>query len=162
MTERMEKLRKAYEEFGRMIFSVAFHSTQNVEEAEDIVQEVFVRYAKKIDNTRLTEHPRYWLIRVAVNLCIDRKRKLKRFFNSFFDMGNFYRSYAHSHENNLELTDEVKWILSGLPLRSRMVLILKYMEDMEYSEISEILNIPQGTLKAISSRAIAKLRRKRK
>ena len=60
--------------------------------------------------------------------------------------------------NQLELSAEAHEILKQLDTKSRMVMILKYIEEFNYEEIAEIMNIPVGTLKSIAARAISKIK----
>ena len=60
---------------------------------------------------------------------------------------------------DVEVRNELEKILTKVEAKTRMVLILKFMEEMEYSQISELMNIPEGTLKARVSRVLKGMRK---
>jgi len=148
------RVKMVYESYHRDIFNLAIHILGKVEDAEDVVQEVFIRYSRKMRDMKADENPKWWLIRVAVNLCIDRKRYLARFLKSFSEIFDFHNKAVATPESEVIISDSVRNVLDSFSRKERVIIILKYMEDFEYSEISEIMNIPVGTLKSITSRAI--------
>jgi len=152
-----ERLKMVYEKYNRQIFNIAFHISGSHEEAEDIVQNVFIKFAQKLDVVK--DDPKYWLIRVATNLCFDKKRAVKRILGFRRILENFHRKDSISEEQKLELSSEVKGILMLLNEKEKKIIVLKYMEDFSYEEISELLSIPVGSLKSIASRAISRLRK---
>jgi RNA polymerase sigma-70 factor (ECF subfamily) len=123
------------------------------------VQETFIRLFKISEKITSDFNIKSWLYRVAINICLDKKRYYKR-------VQNYIRTFIESKEptknvtlNKVILSDEVKKILEPLDPKIRMIFILKYMEEMEYQEISTIMNIPVGTLKSMVSRAINKIQK---
>ena len=106
----------------------------------------------------LNRNEKYWLIRVATNLCLDNFRRFKRFCKFTEEINNINGNDMNSIEKQVELTDSIKNIFKFLSIKERTILILKYMEELSYEDISQILNIKTGSLKSISSRAIAKIK----
>jgi RNA polymerase sigma-70 factor, ECF subfamily len=152
-----ERLKVVYEKYNRQIFSIAFHISGSQQEAEDIVQSVFIKFAKKINS--IDGEPKYWLIRVATNLCFDKKRAFKRVLAFNQELRDFHNQDVLLQDEKIELSNKVKQILTRLKPKEKKIIVLKYMEEMSYEEISKLLNIPIGSLKSISSRAIARLRK---
>jgi RNA polymerase sigma-70 factor (ECF subfamily) len=155
--EERAKLKEMYDAYHRDVFNAAYHCLLNVEEAEDIVHDTFIKLARRMDDDRLTDNPRFWLVRVALNSCIDRRRSIKRRLANALSVVR--HNHFASHEEQLEINDTVNSILGNLDPKTRAVLVLKYMEDMTYDEISKMMHIPAGTLKSISSRAISKIKK---
>lgn len=119
--------------------------------AEDILQDTFVKVfqnAKKYD-------PKYkfstWIYRIAINLCINEinKSKLRKEKNEIIKRDIINEIY--NPEKKVEITERRQRIISCLDKLSfnhRLVLILKFYQDLSYDEIASILNISKGTVKS--------------
>ena len=141
----MNDLNSVYKQFHKNILAVSFHYTQNMQDAEEITQEVFLKY----DKIKHHDHTKAWLYRVAINMCFDNKRKLKRGINYLKNL-----VVQDHYDGQYELKDELKQLMKKLDSKTRMLFILKFMEEMDYQEISQIMQLPVGTLKSKVSRAL--------
>ncbi len=152
--QRLPTLREAYDMYSKDVFSISYHFLSNIQEAEDVVQDVFIKYSEKITelhNTNIFA----WVKRVTVNKCFDRSRKFTRILK-------YAQAYLLENDDGRcdmvpEQKNELVTLLAKIDEKSRMVLILKFMHEMDYEEISVMLNTPIGTLKSLVSRALKKI-----
>ncbi|OGJ51907.1 hypothetical protein A2335_03330 [Candidatus Peregrinibacteria bacterium RIFOXYB2_FULL_32_7] len=128
------------------------------EDAEDILQEVFVKAYKNLNSFDVALKFSSWIYRITHNETISFFRKNKVNFNvvNIEDNGlenmlqNCFDFKKDLHDKELIL--EVKNILTKMDSKYRYVLILKYIEDKDYNEISDILKIPIGTVGTLMNR----------
>lgn len=122
--------------------------------AEDILVETFTKLA--YSNLKATGSLKAWIYRVATNGCYRFFRKKRQ--EKLFSQDNFIASIRnHSHDLLVEM--KVQKMLSALPEKHRIVVLLKFYEDMSYQEIADILCCPLGTVKSRMHEGIRKLRR---
>ncbi len=142
----------------------------NAADADDAAQDVFVKAFKNLKNFRPEAALYTWLYRIAVNTCIDRRRR--PFFLSFFraDEGGEgsdepfpgLQSEAPSPEQLVEsqqISEEIQRALKKLSPKLRAAIVLKEIEGLRYEEIGEVLEISLGTVKSRISRAREELKR---
>ncbi|MCM3729076.1 RNA polymerase sigma factor SigW [Neobacillus cucumis] len=144
--------------YKNSVFQLCYRMLGNRHEAEDIAQEAFIRAYVNIQSFKQDKKFSTWLFRIATNLCIDRIRKKKPDY--FLDAEvagteglTMYSQISsdsplpESEVESLELQETVQKEILKLPEKYRSAIVLKYMEDMSLNEISEILNLPLGTVK---------------
>ena len=152
------------------LYRVCFRMLGNKHEAEDIAQEAFVRAFINIHTFDTKRKFSTWLYRIGTNLCIDRIRKKKPDYYLDAEVSgteglNMYSQIAASEElpedqvMKMEMQDRVQYEISRLPDKYRAVIVLKYMEDLPLQEISEILEMPLGTVKTRIHRGREALRK---
>jgi RNA polymerase sigma-70 factor (ECF subfamily) len=152
------------------LYRVCFRMLGNKHEAEDIAQEAFVRAFINIHTFDTKRKFSTWLYRIGTNLCIDRIRKKKPDYYLDAEVAgaeglNMYSQIAASEElpedqvMKMEMQDRVQYEISRLPDKYRAVIVLKYMEDLPLQEISEILEMPLGTVKTRIHRGREALRK---
>lgn len=151
----------------KLVFKTAYLNLGNREDAEDVLQEVFVAVWKSrstFDPTKgkLTT----WLHRITINQCINRKRRkqvailsVEEARDSGFDLPQIRGSELPDEllMNRLEYERMVKAV-NSLDGKHHPVLVLRYFGDLSYGEIAEILDIPLGTVKSRLNQAIRTLR----
>lgn len=133
----------------------------NEEDAQDIVQESFIKAYRNLNSY----NPKYkfssWIYRITHNEAISflRKNKYRKLEIVNDPELNIFDTIASSLDLEKESQkDEIDLALSKLDQRYRDVIILKFVEGMDYNEISEILHIPSGTVGSLINRAKVKLR----
>ena len=146
---------------------------QNSQDALDLVQEIYIKVFKNISKFDIDKPFRSWIRKIAVNTCLNFKRTIK---NNIISMNSYVNDEEEialgdtisSDEDVLEdiIDTENKYLikkyLKEIPEEYRIVLILRYYEVLSYNEISEIINMPLGTVKTKIYRAKALLRKKLK
>ena len=130
---------RAVEIYGNSLYRLCSVMTGNKEDAQDAVQECFLRYITKAPDFRDEEHEKAWLIRVSANICKDilRKRKHQSFL-SLDDIKNLAVS-----EDNAQILE----ILVSLEEKYRIVIHLHYVEGYTAREIASMLGITEAAVK---------------
>jgi RNA polymerase sigma-70 factor, ECF subfamily len=126
--------------------------TGDLQQAEDVVQEAFIRAALRWSRIRAYDLPEAWVRRVAINLARNELRRTKRRLAALLRLGPPRTVPALSPE---ELA--VNQALRELPVRYREVLMLHYLIGLSVEEISQTLRVPAGTVKGRLSRGRAML-----
>ena len=155
-----ENIVRTYE---KQVYGIAMQVAQNIQDAEDITQEVFVIVFRKLDGFRFEAGFFSWLYRIVMNTSFNyqRSRKNYEFLNT--DDGDD-RQLAVSDEDSSESTDsesfqiKFKEALLQLPEKQRTVFIMKYSQHLKIKEIASIIGIGEGTVKKYLFRATEKLR----
>jgi len=152
------------------LYRVCYRMLGNKHEAEDIAQEAFVRAFINIHTFDTNRKFSTWLYRIGTNLCIDRIRKKKPDYYLDAEVAgteslNMYSQVASSEELpedvvlKMEMQERVQYEITRLSDKYRAVIVLKYMEDLPLQEISEILEMPLGTVKTRIHRGREALRK---
>ena len=141
------------------LYNFAFRMTRNRRDAEDLVQDTFMRAFRFFHRFETGTNIRAWLFRILKNTYINSYRKLQRTPDQvdWAQVEDFYDSVTPDalrkrHKNPEELLLEksvdgcVEEAMADLPPEYRAVVLLNFMEDMSYKEIAEILEIPMGTV----------------
>ena len=130
------------------------------DEAEDAVQETFLRAWRHRDSFDGSSRFRAWLYRIATNVCLDelRHRKLVKWqpweaFISVFHPTQVAKDSPERDTIDRENTEEVQLILDKLHPKYRMCLILREYHDLSYDEIAEVLNTTRAAVKSLLFRA---------
>ena len=139
---------KSYE---KDLYKVAIAMTKNDDDALDCIQEAILQAYISIKDLRQDEYFKTWLIKILINKCNALLKKNKKILN--LDV-NTSKNDTVEQSDRLELKDSINNLDSDL----KIIVILYYYEDMSIKDISESLNIPQGTIKSRLSRARSKLK----
>ena len=142
----------AFRLYGDRVFSAAFSVTGNQADADDAVQDTYLRYCSYDKEFTDEDHIRAWLLRVAINRARDQKR-------------SFWEKHRVSWEDYMETlvfeAPEDKSLFEAvmsLPAKYRTVIHLFYYEDYSVQEIADILKLSQSNVKVRLSRGRAALR----
>ena len=132
-------------------------------EAQDLVQETFVKAYSSHNSFRGDSSVYTWLYRILYNLCISNYRRKKVFSVISFDKEDSPElpSGQPDPSENLEsseITGAVKRAMEKLPLKQRMIFAMKQMDGLKHEEIAKIMGITEGAVKASYFHAIQKLR----
>lgn len=150
MTLTQQQRTQVVERWGDMVYRLALARTANVPDAEDVFQEVFLRFFRHEDRFANDEHRKAWLIRCTVNRCKSllaspwRKRTVPLETAEEVGVEDDYR--------------EVYSAVLALPGKYRAVIHLHYFEGLSVAEMAQTLNVPEGTVKSQLSRGRALLR----
>ena len=130
------------------------------DDSDDLVQEVFVKVWKYLDNFRGDSQLYTWIYRIATNECLSfLSKKKKRFFLPIVDVEKELATYIDT--SNLCSGDEIQLKLQKallkLPDKQRLVFNMKYFDDMKYEEIAKITDTSIGALKASYHHAVKKI-----
>jgi RNA polymerase sigma-70 factor (ECF subfamily) len=148
------------------VYNLALRVLNNEEEALDLAQEAFVRAWTALPNFRGQSRFRTWLYRIVTNLCYNRLPNLRRSLNELGDdviaeLPDTYSAFdnpAHGLES-LELRSYLHQAIDHLDENYRLLISLRYQNELSYEEIATMLNLPLGTVKTGLFRAKEQLRR---
>ncbi len=152
----------------RRVYAICYRFTNSESDAQDLAQDVFIRVFKNLKSFRSGEGSfAVWLTRLTRNLLIDhyRRTKLDRITESLEDQIPVLeeKTAAMSRTDGMLAGREASELLqAGLQKLSpelRETVILRDLEELEYREIAEILNVPEGTVKSRLNRGRAELAR---
>ena len=147
------------ETYSRLLFRVAYSVLRSQAEAEDVVQDLFVRVIERRQSLQAIRDMRVWLVRIAWNLAFDRRRRIRP--------AQLDESYAESLAANTAPADErlseaerMKAVLremERLPKAERHVLLLSAIEELGTTEIAEVLGRSESAIRALLFRARTRL-----
>jgi len=148
--------RGAFEELyrihGRRLKSVTFHILRNRQDAEDAVQETFLKLYRGIDGFQGQSGIGTWLCRIAINVAYDVARRRQR--EPEGEMPE-----PPGQKNQMPLKVALEDALGRINAKHRMVFLLFEVEGLRHSEIAAILEVPEGTSKAWLFEAKKELKR---
>jgi len=145
-------------EHQAMVFSLACRFLRDRAEAEEIAQEVFFRLHQNLRSIESFSHLVNWLRKVTWRLCIDQVRR--RPPHKGVSLDEIAEPAAIDPETDASFSERIRLLVAGLPENVRIVVILRYQEDMNPAEIAQVLDIPLNTVKSRLHRAISILRTK--
>ena len=148
---------KVYELYYRLIIKITYLQLGNIEEAQEVTQETFIKFFNQVIDFKNQAEVKGWLIRVAVNICLDYRRKLLVRFKYFLEIDHSRNTFEL---NSVEIKNQLKDVLTKVDGKTKMAIILKYAQEMEYGDIAQVMNLPEGTVKTIIHRGLEKIRRK--
>jgi len=144
------------------LFRAGCLMTGDASEAEDLVQETFIRVARRWHRVAAMDHPVAYARRVLVNLALDGAKRRSRHRAELEPPGSQPEVTDDSAARALQRIDdlaEFRWALAGLAPRERAVLVLRYWADLPVAEVAATLGCSAGTVKSTASRAAGRLAR---
>lgn len=143
--------------YSDMVYKLAYSLVKDRYDADDIYQEVFMRYIKKRPHFQNKEHEKAWFLRVTINCCKNMWKTPWRQRTVAFQ-GNENDSMPEKKTEHTFLIETVK----ELPEKYRVVIHLFYYEEMSVQEISQIIRTKPSTVRTQLTRARDLLREKLK
>ncbi len=146
---------EAYEKYKNTVYSVIFNYVKSKDDADELQQEVFIKFYRADTEFDSDEHIKAWLIRVSINLC-----------------KNHFRSKKHESDGPLpedipyeqEMKDNsLLEIVLAMPEKYRIPIHLFYYEDYSIKQIADVMDMPEATVRIRLKRGrekLAKLLRK--
>ena len=163
-------LEQLIRQYDRQIFRIARHITQNKEDAEDIVQDTFLKAYRKLDQFQGNSKFYTWLVRIAVNESLMRLRKRRNSKTVSMDdevqteEGSVPRDFAawgpnpEQEYSQGELGEILRKTIAGLPPGFRSVFTLRDVENLSTEETAELLGLSIPAVKSRLLRARLQLR----
>lgn len=153
------------EKYSARLFGACFSVLGNRQDAEDCVQDTFIKAYRAIGDYNFLASFYTWLYRIAMNTCLDYRRKSRRtnaysldesldtedspVYMQIADQGPLPDEIAESAEISQMIRDEI----ASLPDFLREILILRDLEGLSYHELAKLLQLSEGTVKSRLSRA---------
>lgn len=152
-------------EHQRFVYNLALRAMSDAHEAEDVAQEAFVRAWRALPNFRRQAQFRTWLYRIVTNLCCNRLPRLRRDLSALSEEDvDEYSAPVDERANpayDVEADERRAFLhqrIAALPESYRLLVSLRYQEELSYEEIADVLGLPLGTVKTGLFRARGKLR----
>ncbi len=147
-TDAFESL---YDRYSSKVLRQCYFFCLNVEEAKDLMHDVWVKVFFSINNFQKKSSFPTWLYRITTNHCLNQVKK-----KTELSINNTERDIPN--HNGKETSTELKKILSRLSIEDRTLLMMKYMDEFTYQEIAERLDIGISAVKMRLSRLMKNLR----
>ena len=141
-----------------MVYSIGWHFLRDRVAAEELAQEVFLQLHRDWHCMKSADHILFWLRKVTSHRAIDFARKLKRRNETSLEETAEPTVLERVHDTFL--SSYLERIVASLPEKQRLVVVLRYQEDMEVEEIAKALDTKPATVKTQLSRALDLLRTK--
>jgi RNA polymerase sigma-70 factor (ECF subfamily) len=159
-------MHELYERNRSRIYTLAYRYAGNVHDAEDILQDTFIKAFSSLQKCQLNENSYFatWLYRIAVNCSMDHFRRRRRHENNVELSENLAAAHedAATPENEYvrnELAQQVRRGLKRLTDRKRMVVVLRHYQQLKIGEIASTMGCSQGSVKKQLFRALAQLKK---
>jgi RNA polymerase sigma-70 factor (ECF subfamily) len=139
-----------------MVFSIALHFFGDYGRAEEIAQDVFLQLYRNLAAITTPSHLLFWLRQVTSHRCIDQTRHAGSKRISLDDVAE--PAAPHVDHDPL-LTRRITEVMASLPEKQRIIVTLRYQEDLDPADICRIVGMPVNTVKNYLHRALVALRR---
>lgn len=139
LSANIDKAEAAVRKYGDSLMRIAYTYTRNMEDAQDMVQEAFIKYLTKAPEFLSSEHEKAWLIRITINICKNH-------------LASSYIKGRAELDENLSVCDEHSTLIDAvdsLPEKYRTAIHLFYYEGYSTKEIAKIIGLTES---AVTSR----------
>jgi len=154
--------KKSFEELvirhERFLIKVVVRMTRDLDAAEDVVQDSFIKAYKRLHLFEGRASFRSWLYQIALNTARNRFRKHSRETVGTDHMDMAVDGEVENHMQSLDVKGLLQKEIDKLPDRQRMALSLRIFEDLSFKEIAELMHCPYDTAKANYRHALMKLK----
>ena len=143
------------EGYQKLIGHIVFRMVSNPADREDIAQDIFIKIYQKLDQFRFEAKFSTWISKIAYNTCINYLNKKETLLSQ--NHLTVERDWDSSMSNpntplieveKIELSEKINQEILQLPENYRMAITLFHLQEFNYQEISDIMNIPVGTVKS--------------
>lgn len=152
MTDRERLFEEKYDLYHQMVYNIAFSYLKDYNAALDVLQDSFLGFYNAKKTFKTLNDEKYYLIRIVINNCKTALRKNKKFVLVTEETIDVLSPNKSS--NDLKVID----LIEVLKPIYKEVIILIYVEDMSYEEISKTLNITEANVRKRHERALKYLR----
>ncbi len=163
------RLQDIVDRYSDMLFKIAYIRLKNIQDAEDVVQEVFYQYLKRAEGFEDIEHEKAWLIRVTLNACGKIWRSAWNRHRDDYGLDTYEQLFAEERlpgpEEGFLEADICRRLLAAvraLPAKYRDVIHLFYYEEMAIKEIAEVTGRKESTVTSQLTRGRELLRKRLK
>lgn len=163
----VDAFRQLFDTNKHKIYATAYKYLRNKEDAEDILQETFIKAYQSLDKFKAHEDTNFtsWLYRISINSSIDFIRKTRTMRDNHFDSDNIdkisstHQSFDPEHASRVQnMREEIDQVLNKLTAKQRMIFILRHHQQLTTNEIAEYMNCSQGSIKRQLFRAISAMK----
>jgi RNA polymerase sigma-70 factor, ECF subfamily len=156
--ESPEVFEKLVREHQSMVFSIALRFLRDRALAEELAQDVFLQLFEKLPELESGDHIKFWLRRATCHRAIDESRRRKHRPKTSLD--EIREPAARMVENDPFMSEILRKLVVALPEKARAIVLMRYQEDLEPTEIAKVLNMPASSVKSLLHRSLKLLRGK--
>ena len=170
MIENQFHFEKLYHEYKILVYNVALNYLQNVEDAEEITQDVFVKVYNSLDNFNQKSSYKTWIYRITINQCLDyikQKNSQKRFFifgRKSLNEQEYLNTTTFEHPGilmeNKEEAALLFEIINALTENQKTAFLLSKLDGLSNPEISQIMQLSISSVESLVFRAKLALKEK--
>ncbi len=163
MIQNQSHFEKLYREFHVLVFNVALNYLQNIEDAEEITQDVFVKVNNSLDSFHQKSSFKTWIYRITINHCLDfikKKNSQKRFFVFGKKSSNeveYLNTATFEHPGILMENQEDAAILfeviNSLTQNQKIAFLLSKLDGLSNPEIAQIMQLSVSSVESLIFRA---------
>jgi RNA polymerase sigma-70 factor (ECF subfamily) len=143
-------------EHKNRVFSIAYHFLRDSALAEEVAQDVFLKLYRKLSSLESSKHINAWLYKVTSHRCIDYARRRRR----ELALDEIPEPASENTQRDPLIADRLGRMVASLPHKSRIVVVLRYQEELKPEEIAIVLGWRLNTVKSQLQRSLKILRRK--
>lgn len=155
-----QQFKHVYDDVYPIIIRIVYRITGDLDSAEELCQDAFIRFYERMDTIADGEQAKYWLIRVSKNLALNfqkRRGRERRAYERVFREPQRKQESGETAVLKDESSQAVKHALDLLPESLRTVIIMKEYGELSYKEIASVLGISEGNVKVRVYRARERL-----
>lgn len=141
-----------YDLFSRRMYVVCLRYTKSQQEAEDVLQDSFIKVFKNLKGYRGDSRLDYWIKRIVINTALNSQRK-KLYMYPMVDIDDVKNEFDHSKAFSNFQMEELLKMIKELPTGCQTVFNLFAIEGYSHKEIAEMLEVSEGTSKSQFARA---------
>lgn len=156
MTRR--EFTERYLPLNETLYKVAYYIMESREEAEDVVQDMYVRLWNSLDSLDMVGNPKAYCVTVIRNMCLDRLRRADRYRMTELDDSISEDACESGPTEEREKVERVMQAMEGLSKSERTVFEMRFLQDMSYEDIEKTTGMKNLTLRVLISRARKKIR----
>ncbi|HEX4663770.1 MAG TPA: sigma-70 family RNA polymerase sigma factor [Terriglobales bacterium] len=158
MTQNGAGFAELVREHQSMVFSIAYRFLRDRAVAEELAQDVFLKLYRELPRLQSPDHVKFWLRKVISHRAMDYARSSYRRREIALD--EIHEPTVNPSRRDPLLEASLRKLVASLPDAARMIVVLRFEEDMEPREIAETLGVPVATIKSRLRRTLALLRGK--
>lgn len=148
-----------YDRHVSVVYNKCLTLVKNKEVAKDLTHDIFLKVFLKLGSFKANSSFRTWLLSITYNDCIDSLKSTKKFIDFSEDEvpGNLTDEDNNDQEIMYMEIKRLEKLLNKLPTNDKMILLMKYQDDLSIREIEQVLDIKESAVKMRISRAKVKL-----
>jgi RNA polymerase sigma-70 factor (ECF subfamily) len=154
-----ENFKKVFLPYHRKLYGIAYKLLENQTDAEDIVQETYIKLWHRREELELLLNPESYAVTLLKNACLDFLRKVKPAMSAIYETNIAPDDSLISRIENQDKLVHVRNIMSKLPAQQKQVVQLKVWDDLSTEEIEKITGLTQGNIRVMISRARKTIKR---
>ena len=144
--------RNLYDMFSSRMYLVCLRYTKSQQEAEDVLQDSFIKVFKSLKSYRGDSRLDYWIKRIVINTALNSQRK-KLYMYPMVDIEDIKNEFDHSKTLSSFRMEDLLRMIRELPAGCQTIFNMFAIEGYSHKEIAEMLNVSEGTSKSQFARA---------